>query len=152
VWNQHAACWRNLRGGRVGQDSEHIPEEATVAISGINHVNIRTLDIARTVQFYTRALGFRYGGPEVVDGFTRHWLYDQTGRPIIHLRELAPSSESTGAIDHVAFSCDDIAGVLDRMTAEAVRFARRDNPADGLVQIFLTDPNGIALELNFPFP
>jgi catechol 2,3-dioxygenase-like lactoylglutathione lyase family enzyme len=121
-----------------------------MSVSGISHVNIRTLDIAATVRFYTYLLGFRYDGQQQVDGFARNWLYDQTGQPIIHLRELAPTSESTGAVDHVALTCTDMTGVVDRLKAEGIRFAARDNPTDGIVQVFLTDPNGIALELNFP--
>jgi catechol 2,3-dioxygenase-like lactoylglutathione lyase family enzyme len=123
-----------------------------MSVSGINHVNIRTLDIAGTVRFYADILGLRYDGPQQVDGFERNWLYDQAGRPIIHLRELAPTSESTGAVDHVALSCEDMAAVLERMTLREVKFARRDNPADGVTQVFLHDPNGVALELNFPLP
>lgn len=121
-----------------------------MSVSGLNHVNIRTLEIAATVRFYTRVLGLRYDGPQKVDGFERNWLYDQAGAPIIHLREMAPSSESTGAVDHIALSCGDMTAVLERMKLEAIKFARRDNPTDGVTQVFLTDPNGVALELNFP--
>ena len=123
-----------------------------MATLGLNHVNIRTLDIVATVRFYTHILGFRYDGPKQVGGFARNWLYDQAGRPVIHLREMAPGADSTGAIDHIALTCDDMPAVLDRLEAEDVRFAARDNPTDGIVQVFVTDPNGVTLELNFPLP
>jgi catechol 2,3-dioxygenase-like lactoylglutathione lyase family enzyme len=121
-----------------------------MSVSGIAHINIRTLDIAATVRLYTQLLGFRYDGQQQVEGFARNWLYDQTGKAIIHLRELAPTSDSTGAVDHVALACTDMTGVVNRLKAEGIRFAARDNPTDDIVQVFLTDPNGVALELNFP--
>jgi catechol 2,3-dioxygenase-like lactoylglutathione lyase family enzyme len=121
-----------------------------MSVTGVNHVNIRTLNIAETVGFYTEVLGLRYDGPKMVGGFTRNWLRDQGGQPIIHLRELAPPSMSTGAIDHIALSCVDMHGVLGRLKAKGIQFASRDNPIDGIVQVVFTDPNGITIELNFP--
>lgn len=121
-----------------------------MSVSGVNHINIRTLDIAGTARFYTQILGFRYDGPQQVDGFARNWLYDNMGCPIIHLRELAPNSELTGAVDHIALTCGDMVSVLERMRKAGIDFAARNNPTDGIVQVFLTDPNGVALELNFP--
>lgn len=120
-----------------------------MTVLGINHVNLRTLDLPATVRFYTHLLGLRYDGPSAVDGFERHWLYDGAGHPIIHLRELAPAGAETGAFDHVAFTCNDMAGTIARLEAGAIRFAARENKTDGIVQLFVTDPNGIAIELNF---
>lgn len=121
-----------------------------MSVLGVNHINIRTLDIAGTARFYTEILGLRYDGPREVDGFERNWLFDETGAPIIHLRALAPSSEATGALDHIALTCRDLVPALERMRLAGIGFATRDNPSDGIVQVFLKDPNGIALELNFP--
>jgi hypothetical protein len=61
-----------------------------------------------------------------------------------------PGGDSTGPIDHIALTCDDMPAMLERLKAEDIRFAARDNPTDGIVQVFVTDPNGVTLELNFP--
>ncbi len=121
-----------------------------MGVSSINHVNIRTLDIPATARFYSDILGLRYDGPQEVDGFARNWLYDPSGTPIIHLRAMAPQGDTTGALDHIALSCDDIDGIVARLDAQGIGFARRDNVSDGIIQMFVKDPNGIQLELNFP--
>ncbi|HEX7853449.1 MAG TPA: VOC family protein [Sphingobium sp.] len=123
-----------------------------MTVSGLNHVNIRTLDMPATAHFYTSILGLRYDGTELVNGRPRNWLYDANGHPIIHLRDLAPSGETTGAFDHVALNCEDMPKVVERLKAQNIDYAVIDTVVDGVIQMFLKDPNGIPLELNFTAP
>lgn len=118
-------------------------------ITGIDHVNIRTLDISGTVHFYTNLIGLRYDGPSQSNGFARHWLRDGRGRAIIHLRELASDMAGTGAVDYVALSSTAMMAVIARLEQAGADYARFDITADGIVQIFVTDPNGVTLELTF---
>lgn len=78
-----------------------------MAVAGIDHVNIRTTDPERSARFYERALGLTYRLGPVVMGNQAHWLFDDEGNHIIHLRIKQPEGSNTGSIDHVALRCDN---------------------------------------------
>jgi hypothetical protein len=59
--------------------------------------------------------------------------------------------QGSGALDHVAFFATGLADMLARVQLMAIEPRRRDVPGLGLHQVFLEDPNGIVVELNYPF-
>jgi catechol 2,3-dioxygenase-like lactoylglutathione lyase family enzyme len=120
----------------------------TMAVIGLNHVNIRTTDVTASVKFYVDALGLEYRRGPLVMGNQGHWLYDESGHAIIHFRILAADSKSTGPLDHVALSCRDKSAIVERLQACQVDYSIADNLTPGVTQIFLKDPHGVALELN----
>jgi len=115
----------------------------------LDHVNIVTSDLAGTMRFYRDLLGLE-PGERPAFAFPGAWLY-LDGKPVLHLvlRESAAASADTGAIDHVAFGCDDFEGTRARLDAAGVACDVRDVPGGRLRQIFLRDPNGVKVELNF---
>ena len=56
----------------------------------------------------------------------------------------------TGRIAHVAFNADNIDEFLERFEREGIPARRERVPKAPLQQIFLDDPNGVQIELNFP--
>jgi catechol 2,3-dioxygenase-like lactoylglutathione lyase family enzyme len=118
-------------------------------VTGLNHVNIRTTDVAGSAKFYVDVFDFDYRQGPVVMGNQSNWLFDKSGDPIIHLRLLEAGSTSTGPIDHVALSCTGKAEILSRLEARQIKFAVADSLIPGVTQVFLTDPHGVPLELNF---
>jgi catechol 2,3-dioxygenase-like lactoylglutathione lyase family enzyme len=128
-----------------------------MAVKGVNHVNIIANDLDETAQFYGDLLGFTRGEtPGAAMGFKGAWLLDDTGQAIIHV--MAHHAErhadldrgsATGSIDHVALTCDDFAGTLQRCEALGVEHAVNDRKFGDIRQIFVTDPNNVKLELNF---
>jgi hypothetical protein len=52
-------------------------------------------------------------------------------------------------LDHIAFHTDDLPGTLARLAQHGVAFTSRRVDAQGLFQLFLFDPNGVKVELNF---
>jgi catechol 2,3-dioxygenase-like lactoylglutathione lyase family enzyme len=118
-------------------------------VIGLDHVNIRTMDVATSAQFYVDAFGFEYRQGPLVMGNRGHWLYDAMGRPIIHLRIMEPASTPTGAFDHVALSCQGKEEMLERLQTKGIQFSVAENLQPGVTQVFLKDPHGIALELQF---
>jgi len=77
-----------------------------------------------------------------------NWLYDQSGRPIIHFRIMAAESDSTGPIDHVALDCHGLTSVIERLKAHNIEF-RVANVQPGVTLVLVKDPHGVMLELNF---
>ena len=118
-------------------------------VNGLNHVNIRTMDIAASAQFYVDILDLEYRQGPGVMGNQSNWLYDRQDNPIIHLRLREAESKSTGPIDHVALDCVGKADILGRLEARGIAFNIFENGRPGITQVFLTDPHGVALELNF---
>lgn len=57
--------------------------------------------------------------------------------------------ENTGRFDHIAFAATDIDGVRTRLQSHNVKFREQTIPRTGGQQIFLYDPDGIGVELNF---
>ena len=117
----------------------------------IDHVNIsgtrELVEKCRT--FYTDILGLRdgYRPPFKSTGF---WLYaGETA--IVHLTEKTPrASTGTGPLDHFAFSCEGLREMLERLETRGVKYSMTEVPESRTTQIFVQDPAGIALELNFP--
>ncbi|MDT4880872.1 hypothetical protein FQZ97_1166730 [compost metagenome] len=56
----------------------------------------------------------------------------------------------TGAVDHVAFLATNWAEIRTRCNARGIPFSERVVPNLGLLQVFLVDPSGLTVELNFP--
>ena len=135
-----------------------------MTIQALDHVNIRTADLQATVAFYRDVLGMEArpvpGQTEMVRGA---WLYDGAGRAVIHVGHKDaryPTDDShpwagtagAGAVHHVALACHDQPEAEARLTAHGVAFVRNAVPQISLTQLFVTDPNGILLELNFHGP
>lgn len=117
-------------------------------VNGINHVNIRTTDVDASARFYTEVLDFKFRGGPLVMGREPNWLFDKSGHPIIHLRVMAPDSESTGPIDHVALDCEGLPLVVERLKQRDLKFDIA-NLQPGVTIVFVKDPHGVMLELNF---
>ncbi len=83
---------------------------------------------------------------------TGHWLYGGD-RSLVHLMEprgdAPPAGSGTGAIDHVAFTCTDLPAMLERLERTGTPYRKREAPAADLVQLFVQDPAGVKVELNF---
>jgi catechol 2,3-dioxygenase-like lactoylglutathione lyase family enzyme len=123
-------------------------------VNGIDHVNISTRDLDASAQFYADILGLEARVPA---GMTDRpdilqmgrWLFDSNDNPIVHLRKFESDGTSTGPIDHVALACSGWDEILARIEAKGVEHQVNDGKYVGLRQIFVTDPHGVRLELNF---
>jgi catechol 2,3-dioxygenase-like lactoylglutathione lyase family enzyme len=81
-----------------------------------------------------------------------HLLGDRQPREGIVVRGTKKKFEDTGRFDHIAFAATDIEGVRARLKAKNVKFREQIVPRTGAAQIFLYDPDGVGVELNFPAP
>jgi catechol 2,3-dioxygenase-like lactoylglutathione lyase family enzyme len=118
-------------------------------VSGIDHINIRTMDMAASAQFYVEVFDFEYRPEPAIVGRQPNWLYDHEGRPIIHLRIMASDRNSSGPIDHVALNCRGKKQIVERLRSRNIEFAITEDLIPGVTQIFLKDPHGVPLELTF---
>jgi catechol 2,3-dioxygenase-like lactoylglutathione lyase family enzyme len=135
--------------GRAAGDGRRL------VIERIGHINIRTPLLEETLAFYEAVFGLVRGPAKTMSDQTRNaWLYDGDGRAIIHVNmphddEAVPPPGHRGRMDHVAFDCHDPDAMEARLRALGIPYRRRTTLVEGLDQIVLADPNGLALELAF---
>ena len=55
----------------------------------------------------------------------------------------------SGALDHIAFRAKDPDLVMSRLKENGYECRERDIPSMNLFQVFVEDPNGITIELNY---
>jgi len=122
-----------------------------VSVGVLDHFNIRTRNLAETVRFYQDVLGLE-SGPRPNFAFPGAWMYSE-GRPVVHLVDISPTSEvqkpDSGVVHHVAFVSRGFAGMKARLAAKGMAFDARQVPGGELWQIFVRDPNGVMIELNY---
>jgi catechol 2,3-dioxygenase-like lactoylglutathione lyase family enzyme len=119
-------------------------------IDGMNHFTITARDRAATLDFYVGLLGLVEGWrPEL--GFPGSWLYAPGGsQAILHIYWDRPMpAQTTGVIDHLAFSARDLKAVRARLDARGIAYDLRRQAGNGPWQLFLHDPNGAKVELDF---
>ena len=67
--------------------------------------------------------------------------------------ELADGSRlvlaADGAIDHIAFNCEGLKETVGQLERDGVKYDIRKVPGRPLQQVFIHDPDGVMLELNF---
>jgi len=119
-----------------------------MAVTEMNHFTVLTDDLERTRAFYVGLLGLREG-PRPPLGFPGAWLYAGE-RPVLHvIAGRALPEERRGVLDHMAFSAKDLAGITGKLEAQGIAYDLRKQPESGVWQLFLFDPSGAKVELDF---
>ena len=114
----------------------------------LDHYNIFCKDLDATVRFYERYVGLTNGDRPPFP-FPGAWMY-AGDKAILHIvSETGRSDQGSGAIDHIAINCSDIRGTLDQIKKDNMPFEVRKVPARPLQQVFVHDPDGVMIELNF---
>lgn len=131
-------------------------------LTKLDHFLVQTHDIAMTRDWYAKVLGMHAG--ETPDfKFPVVWMYigDQDvvhitegGKDISENRKIYLGQQSTetfgsGAVDHIAFRATGLTDTIRHLTDIGVDFKQRQVADQGLYQLFMLDPNGIKVELNF---
>ncbi|WP_404711053.1 VOC family protein [Sphingomonas sp. MMS24-J13] len=129
-----------------------------MASARLDHVNIQTVKLAETVRFYSDVLDLDAGDPPPpLDPRLVQWMFGAGGDAIFHLT--SPGSmagigdihigEDTGAVHHVALDCQDHDAMVAKLERLGLAHRRNHVKAIDLKQIFVHDPNGVLLELNY---
>jgi catechol 2,3-dioxygenase-like lactoylglutathione lyase family enzyme len=122
---------------------------------GLHHFNITApYELLEKVRdFYVEVLGLVVGERP---GFRRKgfWLY--TGNePIVHLtagddaHARANGESGRDFFDHVAFSCEGLSGFIERLKGLNIPYEVVEIASLKQLQVFLRDPAGVGVELNF---
>jgi catechol 2,3-dioxygenase-like lactoylglutathione lyase family enzyme len=132
-------------------------------LSHIEHYLVAADDMERTRDWYRDVLGMREGWhPDF--GFPVYWMYLE-GKDVVHIGRSArnasdnqktylgrlaqDSGAGTGAVDHIAFRAKGLAQTMAQLRRQKVEFSERRANGQALYQLFMYDPNGVKVELNF---
>ena len=134
-----------------------------MALTKLAHFTIRTTDVEASRRFYVEILGLSVGArpPFTFPGL---WLYAGEA-DVVHLigmdansaaevrayledRDEAPAG-GTGALDHIAFQATGWGETRARCDAAGIAYTERTVPSLGQHQVFIRDPSGVVIELNY---
>ena len=132
-------------------------------LAHIEHYLIAADDMEATRAWYCSVLGMNEGWhPEF--NFPVYWLY-LDGKDVVHISQSAKhatenqktylgrgsqnTGAGTGAIDHIAFRATGLNAMMAHLKRSNVDFKERRANGQALYQLFMLDPNGIKVELNF---
>jgi catechol 2,3-dioxygenase-like lactoylglutathione lyase family enzyme len=132
-----------------------------MGLQRMEHFLVLTDDIEGTKDFYCDVLEMRVGfRPDL--GFLGFWVY-LGDVPVVHIADhatyitwtrevgirISTGPPGTGALDHIAFNATDFDTTFRRLKSLGVELTHNSLDDIGLKQIFLEDPNGLGIELNF---
>lgn len=131
-----------------------------MGVSALEHVTIRCAQLQRTRDFYVELLGLTEGARPNFP-FRGHWLY-LGGVPVVHLVEAADKASAwggeivipdaasgTGSFDHVAFRGGDANAMKAKLVQAGLTYRERVVPGGAISQLFVPDPEGVLVEINF---
>ena len=131
-------------------------------LSHIEHFLLQTADMEKTREWYVKVLGMRVG-PSPDFKFPVFWLY-LGDKDVVHVTEggakvsenrkryVGQESQATsgsGAVDHIAFRATGLRQMIAHLEGLDVDFKQRQVDDQGLYQLFMFDPNGVKIELNY---
>lgn len=130
-------------------------------LTELNHFLVRANDLETSRRFYCEVLGFG-----VMDRpnfpFPGYWLgvggkiqLHMAPHGIAHSERYYPgttalsATDNSGIIDHVAFLASDPLSFAERFKSLGIVVRKRFLPESHLFQMFVKDPDGLTIELNF---
>jgi catechol 2,3-dioxygenase-like lactoylglutathione lyase family enzyme len=134
-----------------------------MSISEMEHVLVLCEDIERTREFYCDVVGLTLGQRPPLE-FPGYWLY-AGATPCLHVAAREPylaharrlglqvaDGAGPGPVDHIAFRGIDYDETRARLTRQGVPAVLNVVPGEGPRQVFVQDPSGVRIELNFSPP
>jgi catechol 2,3-dioxygenase-like lactoylglutathione lyase family enzyme len=124
----------------------------------LDHVNIQTVRLSETVAFYRDVLDLRAGDPPApLDPKLVQWMFDDDSHAIFHLSSpgalvgtnAVNSGKDTGAVHHIALDCKGHDAMVGRLERLGLAHELNHVVAIDLKQIFVRDPNGVLIEMNY---
>ncbi len=131
-------------------------------LSHMEHFLIQTEDLQKTRDWYVDVLGMTEG-PHPDFRFPVCWLY-LGDEPVLHLTvggeavsenrmkylgQQSTETRGSGVIDHIAFRAHGLGEMMVHLEKCGIDYTKRQVDDQGLFQLFLLDPNGVKIELNF---
>ena len=130
-------------------------------LTELNHYFVRANDLERAKDFYVGVLGFEIM-PRPDFPFPGYWL-GINGKIQVHMGPAGianaelyylgtpphAATDNSGVVDHIAFLASEPENFVKRLQELGIGYRPRSLPESELFQIFIKDPDGLTIELNF---
>lgn len=114
----------------------------------LDHVNIRTSDLAALTEFYDKILGLP-AGERPPFGFGGAWHYCGD-RAAVHLVEVPKTPAGKDPkLEHFAFRAKGLGKFVEHLKAHDVDYTLVKVPLTGIIQVNVLDPDGNHIEVQF---
>jgi len=125
-----------------------VKRRRTMGLQSLHHYTVCVNDLDRSIKFYEEVLNLK-NGPRPNFGFPGAWLYlDEM--PVVHLMAgVENETTETGPFDHIAFGGTGVEETISHLEEKGIGFRRNEIDDFGLTQLFILDPDGVKIELNF---
>ncbi len=132
-----------------------------MALTELNHYFVRANDLERSKDFYVDVLGFEVM-PRPNFPFPGYWL-GINGKIQVHMGPAGienqdlyylgtpkhAATDNSGVVDHIAFLASEPEEFVKRFKRLGMDYRPRSMRESELFQLFIKDPNGLTIELNF---
>ncbi|MCY4071668.1 MAG: VOC family protein [Chloroflexi bacterium] len=117
-------------------------------IKRLAHICIGAADLERTEQFYVDLLGMEIAF-EFMRGDERIGFYLKAGGTsfIEVFAERESLKDGRASLKHFCLEVEDIDALIAKLTAQGIDVSRKKLGADNAWQAWITDPNGLRIEL-----
>jgi catechol 2,3-dioxygenase-like lactoylglutathione lyase family enzyme len=120
-----------------------------VEIKLLEHINIRTTDMLRLEEWYTRILGLKkgYRPPFGVKGV---WMY-AGDVPMVHLLEVNETSSMTDPrMEHFCMRALGLKEFLQTLNENKIEYRTQRVPELRILQVYISDPEDNHMHIDFP--
>jgi catechol 2,3-dioxygenase-like lactoylglutathione lyase family enzyme len=116
----------------------------------LDHVNLRTANVARLTEFYCEVLGL-HAGARPAFSFGGAWLYCGE-RAVVHLVEVPQQPNPAGELrmEHFAFVAEGYEELSRRLDSAGIEYRASKLFGTETLQLNLRDPDGNRIHLDFP--
>ena len=130
-------------------------------LTELNHYFVRANNLEKTKDFYVNVLGFEVMARPNFP-FPGYWL-GINGKIQVHMGPAGiknqehyylgtpkgAATDHAGVVDHIAFLASNPQDFVARFKKLGMDYRPRSLPESELFQLFIKDPNGLTIELNF---
>jgi len=119
-------------------------------LTQLDHVNLRTSNVARLTEFYSGVLGLRVGARPAFS-FGGAWLYCGE-RAVVHLVEVREQPNPSGELrmEHFAFVAQGFDELVQKLDSAGVEYRTSKLFGSETRQLNLRDPDGNRIHIDFP--
>jgi catechol 2,3-dioxygenase-like lactoylglutathione lyase family enzyme len=118
-------------------------------VTMLEHVNLRTASMEALAQWYETIPGLKRGYRPPF-GVTGIWLY-AGDIPVIHLLETTEEPKTMDPrMEHFAMRATGLESFLQRLEKHEVSHNTYRIPRDRIFQVYLSDPEGNHMHIDFP--
>ncbi|MGI9509698.1 MAG: VOC family protein [Geminicoccaceae bacterium] len=119
-------------------------------LGALDHVNVRTRNLDKMVDWYRRILGMT-SGKRPGFSFPGAWMY-AGDKPVVHLvgvDRTLPAHQDDLRLEHFALSAGGLGEFLAHLKAEHIDYKLAKVPDFPIVQVNIWDPDGNHIHIDF---